>query len=270
MTKNNVKNIAARGLTGALTLTALLTLVQVPGMVSAAAGPERSLAGIHIFDPGSQVTAKFGNPSRILVGGVAPGAFSAGGAAGSSSGGYGMGGPGGGQGPQGSSMGQSSQGQRSGAGLLPGFPGVPSSSSGAGGGYPGAGGGFPGGGGGFPGAGGGEFPGAPGGGAGAAVTPPKEAVTLIYDRQNGGSLEFTISPDKRVVQIRETGYNGAYGTARGIKLGMKYSDVNRLYGYPENTMIQGAIINTDYKDSLHCGFQFLDQKLVGIIVASPD
>ena len=51
---------------------------------------------------------------------------------------------------------------------------------------------------------------------------------------------------------------------------MKYSDVNRLYGYPENTLIQGAIINTDYKDSLHCGFQFLDQKLVGIIVASPD
>ena len=144
------------------------------------------------------------------------------------------------------------------------------SSSGAGGGFPGAGGGFPGAGGGFPGAGGGEFPGAPGGGVGTAVLPPKEAVTLIYDRQNGGSLEFTISPDKRVVQIRETGYNGAYGTARGIKLGMKYSDVNRLYGYPENTLIQGAIINTDYKDSLHCGFQFLDKKLVGIIVASPD
>ncbi len=263
MIKNNVKNIAARGLTGALTLAALLALVQVSGMVSAAAGPERSLAGIHIFDPGSQVTAKFGNPSRILVGGVAPGAFSAGGAGGSSSGGYGMGGPGGGQGPQGASMGQPSQGQRAGAGLLPGFSGVPMGSSGAGGGFPGAGGGFPG-------AGGGEFPGAPGGGAGAAVLPPKEAVTLIYDRQNGGSLEFTISPDKRVVQIRETGYNGAYGTARGIKLGMKYSDVNRLYGYPENTLIQGAIINTDYKDSLHCGFQFLDQKLVGIIVASPD
>ena len=196
MTKNNVKNIAARGLAGALTLAALLTLVQVPGMVSAAAGPERSLAGIHIFDPGSQVTAKFGNPSRILVGGVAPGAFSAGG---SSSGGYGSGGPAGGQGPQGMSSSQPGQGQRAGAGLLPGFSGVPMSSSGAGGGFPGAGGGFPGAGGGeFPGAPGGggamampginsmTFPGAPGGGVGTAVLPPKEAVTLIYDRQNGG------------------------------------------------------------------------------------
>ena len=260
MTKNNVKNIATRGLTGALTMAALLTLVQVPGIVSAAAGPERSLAGIHIFDPGSQVTAKFGNPSRILVGGVAPGIFSTGGAGGSgpSGGGYGPGGPGGGQGSQGPGGypggGQPNTGPRAGAGLLPGFPGVPTGSPG-----------------GYPGGGGGEFPGAPGaGGAAASVLPVKEPVTLIYDRQNGGSLEFTISPDKRVVQIRETGYNGAYGTARGIKLGMKYSDVNRLYGYPENTLIQGAIINTDYKDTLHCGFQFLDQKLVGIIVASPD
>jgi hypothetical protein len=204
------------------------------------------------------VTAKFGNPSRILVGGVAPGAFTPGGAGGSGPTAGGIG-----QGAQGSQApggypggGQASSGPRAGAGMLPGFPGVPTGPSG----------------GGFPGAGGGEFPGAPGSGgaAGASVLPVKEAVTLIYDRQNGGSLEFTISPDKRVVQIRETGYNGAYGTARGIKLGMKYSDVNRLYGYPENTLIQGPIINTDYKDSLHCGFQFLDQKLVGIIVASPD
>ncbi len=267
MTQNSLRMIGLKriGLTGAFTAAALLALLQVPGAVAAASGPERALAGIHIFDPGSQVTAKFGNPSRILVGGVAPGAFTPGGAGGSgSSSGYGQGGQGS-QGPSGyPGGGSSSSGQRSGAGLLPGFPGVPTGSPG---GYPGGSqGGYPGGGGGS------EFPGAPGGGgaATAAVLPPKEPVTLIYDRQNGGSLEFTISPDKRVIQIRETGYNGAYGTARGIKLGMKYSDVNRLYGYPENTLIQGAIINTDYKDSLHCGFQFLDQRLVGIIVASPD
>lgn len=253
MTKRSLRMIGFKriGLTGAMTAAALLSLLPVPA--AAASGPERALAGIHIFDPGSQVTAKFGNPSRILVGGVAPGAFTPGGVggSGSSSSSYGQGSQGPGGYPGG---GQSSSGPRSGAGLLPGFPGVPTGSPG---GYPGS---------------GGEFPGAPGGGgaATAAVLPPKEPVTLIYDRQNGGSLEFTISPDKRVIQIRETGYNGAYGTARGIKLGMKYSDVNRLYGYPENTLIQGAIINTDYKDSLHCGFQFLDQRLVGIIVASPD
>ena len=98
----------------------------------------------------------------------------------------------------------------------------------------------------------------------------KPPVTLIYNRANGGSLEFTISPDKRVVQIRETGYNGAYGTSRGIKLGTSYSAVLARYGYPENTEISGSIINIDYRNTLHCGFQFLDQRLVGIIVASPD
>ena len=121
-----------------------------------------------------------------------------------------------------------------------------------------------------------SFPAHPGlgtGGAGdpnAPAAPVKQPVTLIYDRQNGGSLEFTISPDKRVVQIRETGYSGAYGTTRGIRLGTSYAAVVGRYGYPENTTITGPIINIDYKDTLHCGFQFLDQKLVAIIVAAPE
>ena len=73
-----------------------------------------------------------------------------------------------------------------------------------------------------------------------------------------------------MIQVRETGYIGAYGTARGVKLGMPYSAVVARYGFPENTAIAGSIVNIDYKDTLHCGFQFLDQKLVGIIVSSPD
>lgn len=200
----------------ALTTTAVAAFASMAGTLSAASGPERSLAGIPIFAPGSQVTRKFGNPSRILVGGVS--AATAGGGASASGGGY----PGGG-----------------------------------GGGYPG------GGGGGYPGGGGGTD-------ASGAALPGRQTVTLIYDRPLGGDLEFTISPDKRVVQIRETGYSGAYGTARGIKLGTKYSQVIARYGYQENTTIAGSIINIDYKDTLHCGFQFLDQKLVGIIVAAPD
>ena len=215
-----------------------------------AAGAERSLAGVAIFAPGSEVTQKFGNPNQILVGGTSPAPYVSGAASsGSGAGGF----PGGGAGgfPGGGSTGS-----------LPGFPG------GAPGGFSG---GAPGG---FPGAPGG-FPGAPGGASGfpgstATAAPVKPPVTLIYNRANGGSLEFTISPDKRVVQIRETGYNGAYGTARGIKLGTSYSAVVGRYGYPENTEISGSIINIDYRNTLHCGFQFLDQRLVGIIVASPD
>ena len=243
---------------------AALSLLAISGGAVHAAGAERSLAGISIFEPGSEVTRKFGNTSRILVGGVAPGDATAGGT-------------GTGPGGQGATSGSpspypgSSPSARQGAGLLPGFPGVPTNQSSLGGGYPGQGGG------GYPGQGGGEFPGAPGalgtGGMGdpnATATPVKEPVTLIYDRQNGGSLEFTISPDKRVVQIRETGYSGAYGTTRGIRLGTSYAAVVGRYGYPENTTITGPIINIDYKDTLHCGFQFLNQKLVAIIVAAPD
>jgi len=254
----------------ALTATGVAAFASVAGTLSAASGPERSLAGIRIFAPGSEVTRKFGNPSRILVGGVSAATGGGGAAAGSSGGGYPGGGgggyPGGGGGGYpggGGGRGPVSSGISSGdggAGTLPG----------GGGGYPGGGGGYPGGGGGYPGGGGG----APGGGgatdATGAALPGKQPVTLVYDRALGGALEFTISPDKRVVQIRETGYSGAFGTARSIKLGTTYSQVVARYGYPENTYVVGSIINIDYKDALHCGFQFLDQKLVGIIVAAPD
>lgn len=265
-----------------LVTAAALSLLAISGGAAHAAGAERSLAGISIFSPGSEVTRKFGNPSRILVGGVAPGDVNAGGT------GSGPGGQGGASGspspyPGGASSTPypgSSSSTRAGGGLLPGFPGVSTNQSSLSG-YPGAGGGFAGqggypgqGGGGYPGSSGGEFPGAPGGAStgdpNAVAAPVKEPVTLIYDRQNGGSLEFTISPDKRVVQIRETGYSGAYGTARGTRLGTSYAAVVGRYGYPGNTTITGPIINIDYKDTLHCGFQFLNQKLVAIIVAAPD
>ena len=267
----------------ALTATAAAGFISVAGAISAASGPERSLAGIPIFAPGSEVTRKFGNPSRILVGGISPaaGAVLGAGAAMGGGGGYPGGGgggyPGGGGGYPGGGGGgggaaplsggpSSAGGGNAGVGLLPGFGGIPT----GGGGYPGGGGGYPGGGGGYPGGGGGGYPGGGAVDSTGAALPGRQTVTLIYDRALGGDLEFTISPDKRVVQIRETGYSGAYGTARGIKLGTKYSQVVARYGYPENTSIAGSIINTDYKDTLHCGFQFLDQKLVGIIVAAPD
>lgn len=273
MTKNNEwfcrANLRASARRFVLTAGVVTTLASAAGTVLAA-GPERSLGGISIFASGSEVTRKFGNPSRILVGGVAPGSASSmtGGGAGASGG---MGGAMTGGVPGGMGGGMPGGG---GPGLLPGL-GTPMGGGGAPGGFPGMGGGMPGMGGGFPNTGGGfpgtgGFSGMGGSNGAAAAPPPKPPVTLIYDRANGGSLEFTISPDKRVIQIRETGYNGAYGTSRGIRLGVKYSDVIAHYGYPENTYIEGAIIDIDYKDTLHCGFQFLDQKLVGIIIASPD
>ena len=251
---------------------ALAALASASLPASAEPKPERSLAGIPIFAPGSEVTHKFGNPNQILVGGVAAAPFSLGaGASGGASGPGGGGVPGGYPGGQGGPPG--AQGSYPGAGgsstgSLPGFPGAEDSRGGGQGGFPGAPGGFPG-------APGGGFPGAPGGASGfpgsdTTAAPVKPPVTLIYNRPNGGSLEFTISPDKRVVQIRETGYSGAYGTARNIKLGTSYSAVVAKYGYPENTEVAGSIINIDYKSTLHCGFQFLDQRLVGIIVVSPD
>ena len=240
----------------ALAGAALAALAAASSPASAAPRAEHSLAGISIFAPGSEVTRKFGNPNQILVGGVAPTSNTPG----SSAGAGGMGGPGGAPGgpggfpgSQGSPGGFPGSGSSGGTGSLPGFPGMSS-----GGGFPGASpGGFPGGASGFP-------------GSAAAAAPVKPPVTLIYNRANGGTLEFTVSPDKRVVQIRETGYSGSYATSRGIKLGTSYSAVVARYGYPEDTQLAGSIVNIDYKDTLHCGFQFLDQRLVGIIVASPD
>ncbi len=248
---SNTFGLTARGLRRLALAGAALAALAAASAPAAASGAERSLAGIAIFAPGSEVTRKFGNPNQILVGGVAPAVNTPGGSGGQGSS-SGQGGYPGSQGGQGGFPGGGSS--SGGTGQLPGFPGVPS-----GGGFPGSssGGGFPGGASGFP-------------GSSAAAPPVKPPVTLVYNRPNGGSLEFTISPDKRVVQIRETGYSGSYGTGRGIKLGTSYSAVVARYGYPEDTQISGSIINIDYKDTLHCGFQFLDQRLVGIIVASPD
>ncbi|MDQ2798690.1 MAG: DUF2997 domain-containing protein [Armatimonadota bacterium] len=266
--------------------TAILvaTLWQPLGAAQAAPGPERQLAGIEIFSPSPLVAHKYGNPDQILVGGIPPMPFSptgaaggpgAGGSSGSSSGYPGAGGsPGGYPGASGGSSsgypgasGGYPGSSSSSPGVLPGFSGGSSSS------YPGSSSGYPGSSGGYPGSSGspgspGGYPGAAGVGGAPLGPPPKPDVTWVYNRPNGGSLEFTISPDGRVIQIRATGFTGSVRTARGVTLGQKYSDVISKYGNPGNTFIEGPIIDADYKDSVHAAFQFYNQKVAGIIVAA--
>ena len=62
------RHLMTKSIAWRIALTAA-AFASVAGTLSAASGPERSLAGIPIFAPGSEVTRKFGNPSRILVGG---------------------------------------------------------------------------------------------------------------------------------------------------------------------------------------------------------
>ena len=61
-----------------------------------------------------------------------------------------------------------------------------------------------------------------------------------------------------------------YKTARGIALGDSYFAVNTKYGFPESQNITGRVLNLNYVQKFHAAFQFLNQKLVGIIVAAVD
>jgi len=259
------KLYALVGICGAA--AAIVTLGAV-SPVHAAPAPERVLAGIKIFSPSDSVLKKFGTPDEVRIGDqssalLTDGAISIGGGAASASGstGGGMaGGPGG-------------------------YPG------GAPNGYPGAGGGMPGGPGGYPGGAPNGYPGGPGGmgrarggypggmgpngqpgtGAGANGTQTADStVTWVYDRPDGTSLEFTLSSGGRVIQIHLSGYKSIYKTARGVSLGMSLGTVSGKYGFPESQNISGRVLNMNYIQKFHAAFQFLNQRLVGIIVAAVD
>ena len=111
--------------------------------------------------------------------------------------------------------------------------------------------------GGYPGGGMGGYPGGmmggPGaGGRGAAATAVAGQTTWIYDRPDGSSLEFTLSSDGRVVQIRATGYQAKVKTARGVALGMSYSQVLSKYGFPESQSLQGTDLDSQLQREIPC------------------
>jgi hypothetical protein len=94
-------------------------------------------------------------------------------------------------------------------------------------------------------------------------------VTWIYNRADGGDLEFTMSSDGRVIQIRATGYhNSSIRTSKGVTLGQSYAQVIEKYGYPESQEQMGSVLTIRYTDRDHVAFQFYHQKLVAIIVAA--
>ncbi len=256
------------GLIGLCGIVAAFVAVGTVSPVHAAPVPERILAGIKIFSPSDAVLKKFGTPDEVRVGAqssslLTDGAVNNGGGAAGSSGASSSGYPGGG------------------GGGFPGAGGYP----GAGGGYPGGGGdgeggrgGYPGGGGGYPGANGrraGGYAGANSNGANGqsgtnSASSVDNTVTWVYDRPDGTSLEFTLSSGGRVIQIHLSGFKSVYRTARGIALGNSYSTVATKYGFPESQNITGQVLNLNYIQKFHAAFQFLHQKLVGIIVAAVD
>lgn len=282
------------------TIRAGAAALAVAGAALAPARPasaqiERVLAGIRLNTSVRNVIARFGNPKQVVVGdvpirlprttvagGVAGGGFSAaggfGGAGGYPGAGGGLEGPaaggvspfpvtGGYPGGAGGYPGGGAMGGLEGPGGLPGMGGYPGGGAGGFGGYPGGGMGgptdMPGGG----------FGGAIGGGGGFGNTNStlarQQETTLIYDRPGGISYEFLIGADGRVIQIRAIGYTGtSVKTAKGIRLGSSYATVLQRYGYPEEHMNVGPILVASYRNKNHTQFQFLNNKVIAITIAS--
>jgi len=193
-----------------------------------ASAAERSLAGIKIFSTTRAIIAKYGSPRQVVVG--RPSMTPTAGS---------MPGMGGGQ------------------------PGAPSTTPGA---LPGFGAAPP-----DAGIGAQPNPSSPGAALGTPGTTTDASngeVTWIYDRPNGGDLEFTMSSDGRVVQIRATGYKGSVKTSKGIGLGSAYGTVISKYGYPESQDQSGSVLTARYTERSHAAFQFFNQRVVALIVAA--
>lgn len=267
-------------------------------------GPaERSLLGISLFDPGTKVIARYGNPDAIQALNIGGGGGGGGAAGGAGGGRPGPAAPAGGGGPAGGSgmAGPMAQPGRANA-PLDGFIGDPFGETvrqrgpgGVGSGGPPAGfrppQGPPGGAGrGGPGAGsmdgdeGGGGPGrgaaGSGGGAGAGVgagAGATDRVTVTRWVYNRGMARYAFILDKfnRVIQIEAVGMNDSrVRTSRGIKFGSSFGSIIKTYKSPDGYEISGNNIVMRYLvfDRVAFRLQKVDPKkphvVTGIVIAA--
>jgi hypothetical protein len=97
----------------------------------------------------------------------------------------------------------------------------------------------------------------------------QQEVTWIYNRKfkdvrgntNVVSYEFLIGPGGRVSQIRVLGYySKGTRTQRGVVLGSTYKDLVRMYGYPEEHVVNNGVLIASYKNRAHANFQLIQSK----------
>lgn len=100
------------------------------------------------------------------------------------------------------------------------------------------------------------------------VTP-----TVTYTYQNargikGLTLDVNIDEDGLVVQVTGTSLGRPpVRTSRGISFGDSYAKVVGAYGWPESHTSAGSFIQASYQDTAHVAFQFLNNRVVRIVVA---
>jgi hypothetical protein len=97
----------------------------------------------------------------------------------------------------------------------------------------------------------------------------QQEVTWIYNRKfkdvkgntNVVSYEFLVGPGGRISQIRVLGYySKGTRTQRGVVLGSTYKDLVRLYGYPEEHIVNNGVLIASYKNKAHAQFQLIQSK----------
>jgi len=239
----------------------------------ATAAPERSLAGIVIGRPASQIFAKYGNPTRVDVGTYTPtmeqmpGMPTDGGVAGlgalPSPTSFGLpSSPGGLEAPPSPTMpGPSSSMMGPSPGSLSGqfgnlanslFGGVQPSMP-----TPGMGSAAP-------------FGGVPQMGQPGMQVPRRAVTKYYYDYATGPSLVFTVGYKGLVEQIDAFApwpWTPAK-TSKGINVGAKYTHIIARYGYPdEQKQNPDGTLLMDYRDKAHCAFTMLEGRVVGVSVA---
>jgi hypothetical protein len=246
-----------------------LLLVAAPWAL-AQARPERSLAGVVIGRPASQIFAKYGNPTRVQVGEYAPGATQTPGMPG------GEGAQTGFNFPSPTSVGLPPS--PAGGGLEAPPPPVPGPTN-LGGAFGGTGlanlasslfggtltGPTP-----TPGMGAPGMFGAPAGTQQGPQLPRRAVTKYYYDYASGPSLVFTVGYKGLVEQIDAFApwpWSPAR-TSRGINVGATYSQVIAKYGFPDSQrQNQDGTLVMDYSEKASCAFTLLNGKVVGVSVA---